>query len=45
MAAAVPMIDRRMEAKDGRLILPTASGLGFNFDETCLKAHGLGGWI
>lgn len=38
------LIDRQIEARDGRLVLPTAPGLGFGFDEGALERYALDGW-
>jgi len=40
-----PILDRRMEMKDGRLVLPLEPGLGFEFDEACIASRGESGWI
>jgi len=37
------LVDRQLEFKDGRLILPTAPGLGFGFDEEAVSGYG-GAW-
>lgn len=38
------LIDRQLETKAGRLLLPADPGLGFNFDEKALNAFALDDW-
>ena len=38
------LIDRQLETKGGRLILPTEPGLGFDFDDKALDAFALDDW-
>ena len=38
------LIDRQLEVRDGRLMLPTGAGLGFNFDEKALKQYASDPW-
>lgn len=38
------LIDRQLETRAGRLLLPADPGLGFNFDEEALNAFALDDW-
>ena len=38
------LLNRQLTLKDGRLDLPTGSGLGFEFDEKAVQRYALGGW-
>lgn len=38
------IVDRQLEARGGRLILPTEPGLGFGFDEDALNRYALDAW-
>ena len=38
------LIDRQLETKGGRLVLPTEPGLGFDFDDKALDAFALDDW-
>jgi L-alanine-DL-glutamate epimerase-like enolase superfamily enzyme len=39
-----PLLDRRMEARNGSLLLPTDPGLGFNFDERNVERFAASPW-
>lgn len=38
------LIDRQLEVRDGQLVVPTAPGLGFNFDEQAVGRYALAPW-
>ena len=38
------LIDRQLESKDGKLLLPTASGLGFDFDAGAVRRYAIEPW-
>lgn len=38
------ILDRQIEARNGRLMLPTTPGLGFEFDARALEKFGVGAW-
>jgi L-alanine-DL-glutamate epimerase-like enolase superfamily enzyme len=39
-----PLFDTPMEAKGGRIVLPTGPGLGFGFNQETLEKHGTSDW-
>lgn len=40
------LIDRQLELREGRLMLPTGAGLGFGFDEKAVSRYAMGeGWV
>ena len=38
------LVDRQLETRDGRLLLPTGPGLGFAFDEDAVDRHAMDEW-
>ncbi|CAN5630248.1 mandelate racemase/muconate lactonizing enzyme family protein [soil metagenome] len=38
------IVDRQLEVRDGRLVLPTGAGLGFRFEEHAVDAYALDAW-
>lgn len=38
------LLDRQLDFKDGRLVLPTTAGLGFDFDADALDRYALDAW-
>lgn len=38
------VLDRQLEVRDGELVLPTAPGLGFEFEASALNRYALEGW-
>lgn len=40
------LVNRQLELRDGRLMVPTGPGLGFEFDEAAVSRYALGkGWV
>jgi L-alanine-DL-glutamate epimerase-like enolase superfamily enzyme len=39
------LVDRQLETRDGNIVLPTASGLGFDFDPKAIQRYAHEGWV
>ena len=43
-STSAALIDRQLELKEGKLVIPTGPGLGFGFDAAALEKYAIDDW-